>query len=65
MEPFKSNASSIDVVDATENPPPGFEGAGMGKIVQLKNNMSVADVVAAVKQHLGLEHCKQTPMVYA
>lgn len=57
VEPFKSNASSTEVVDATENPPQGFEGAGMGKVVTLKSGMSVAEVVKAVKEHLGLEYC--------
>lgn len=28
----------------------------MGKVVALKNGMSVADAVAAIKQHLGLEY---------
>ncbi|GMK58253.1 hypothetical protein CspeluHIS016_0502850 [Cutaneotrichosporon spelunceum] len=32
VEPFKSDASAVEVVTATENPPVGFEGAGMGKL---------------------------------
>ncbi|BEI82438.1 hypothetical protein CcaverHIS002_0303060 [Cutaneotrichosporon cavernicola] len=56
VEPFKGNSSAIEVVTATENPPEGFEGAGMGKIVRLKVGMSLEDVVATVKKHLGLQY---------
>jgi putative NIF3 family GTP cyclohydrolase 1 type 2 len=34
----------------------GFEGAGMGKIVRLKEGLGVMDIVKMVKDHLEIDH---------
>lgn len=36
----------------------GFEGAGMGRLVTLKNAASLGSLVERVKNFLGLQHCK-------
>lgn len=55
VEPFQG---SSEVVDRTENPPPGFEGAGMGRVVKLSSQMTLADIVPIVKKHLGVDSRK-------
>lgn len=54
VEPFKGK-SKISVVDESENPPAGFEGAGMGKLVELEKEMSVDEIVKIVKKHLNID----------
>lgn len=60
VEPFKNG--KVSVVDKTENPPAGFEGAGMGKLVDLDKELSVDEIVKIIKKHLNIEtgqpHCK-------
>ncbi|KAL1409509.1 hypothetical protein Q8F55_003492 [Vanrija albida] len=56
VEPFVPLASSNEPVEASERVPPGFEGAGMGKVVGLKAPLPLDEVVQLVKKHLGLAH---------
>jgi putative NIF3 family GTP cyclohydrolase 1 type 2 len=49
--PFIPYASSSKPIQ-----PADMEGAGMGKIVMLKDRLEVSRVVKMVKQHLGLQH---------
>ena len=53
MKPFLPSASSSEPITRSE-PVEGFDGAGIGKIVHLKQALAVKDAVEAVKQHLGL-----------
>ncbi|KAK1927399.1 GTP cyclohydrolase 1 type 2/Nif3 [Papiliotrema laurentii] len=53
VEPFKPYASSSLPIVPSEGAE--VEGAGMGKIVQLKEKLSVSQIVSMVKQHLSLE----------
>lgn len=55
IEPFQHLASSSKPITPT-TPVAGFEDAGMGKIVQLKQGLGVAEVVKMVKKHLSLEY---------
>jgi hypothetical protein len=48
--PYASSSLPIVPSEGTE-----VEGAGMGKIVQLKEKLSVSQIVSMVKQHLSLE----------
>lgn len=52
VEPFQGTS---EVVDQSENPPPGFEGAGMGRVIKLASPLSLDDVVPIVKKHLGVD----------
>lgn len=55
MKPFDHLASSsIPITHSTQIE--GFEGAGIGKIVQLKEGMKTSKIVEMVKEHLVLEH---------
>jgi hypothetical protein len=56
VEPFKALSSSTSVLDTTENPPAGFEGAGMGRLVELTKPLPLSEVVSMVKKHLGLSY---------
>lgn len=51
---------SVDKTSEVLSPPgekvPGFEGAGMGRRVDLSSPISVSEIVKMVKQHLNLEH---------
>lgn len=56
VEPFLPIASSSAPVEASSPVPEGFEGAGMGKVVTLKQALPVGEVVQLTKKHLGLAH---------
>lgn len=57
VKPFESNTQRTKTI--TDSPEiDGFEGAGMGKIVHLKQKVSVLDIVKQVKEHLNIEHGK-------
>ncbi|KAL7419621.1 hypothetical protein Q5752_005533 [Cryptotrichosporon argae] len=53
-EVFGEHASSRPITISTEVV--GFEGAGMGKLVELAAAVGIDDVVARIKAHLKLEH---------
>ena len=55
VKPFLPLASASTPVTASE-PLEGFEGAGMGKLVQLKERLPASRVVEMVKSHLGLKY---------
>lgn len=46
--PFSSSSVPIE--------PGSMEGSGMGKLVALKDSLSVGQVVKMVKEHLGLQY---------
>lgn len=52
-KPFLEYAESSKTITPSEQIS-GFEGAGMGKIIVLKQKMGVMEVVKMVKAHLGL-----------
>lgn len=58
------NEESREVL-APVNGVEGFEGAGMGRLVTLKEAASVETLVDRVKKYLGMKHCEfatQGPM---
>lgn len=55
VEPFQHLASSSKPITPT-TPVAGFEDAGMGKIVQLREGLGVGEIVKMVKKHLSLEY---------
>ena len=54
--PFESLADKSKVIEVCEAPPSGFEEAGMGRVLTLKQGMKVGKAVEMVKSHLGLGH---------
>ncbi|OCF30345.1 YbgI/family dinuclear metal center protein [Kwoniella heveanensis BCC8398] len=64
VKPFIPFATSHEPLTTSEQPPQGFEGAGMGRIVRLSTHLDVRQVVRMVKEHLGLEHVQlATPAI--
>lgn len=55
VEPFQHLASSSKPIALT-TPVAGFEDAGMGKIVELREGLGVGEIVKMVKKHLSLEY---------
>jgi len=55
VKPFIPLAKSHEPI-TTSPPVEGFEGAGMGKIVTLKERMSLHQATKMVKDHLGLKY---------
>jgi len=52
----KDNEESRDVL-VPVNGVEGFESAGMGRLVTLKETASVGTLVDRVKKYLGMKHC--------
>ena len=57
MKPFESLTSSTRVISHSPQLE-GFDGAGIGKIIQLKEGMKTSRIVEMVKEHLTLSHGK-------
>ncbi len=53
-QPFLKKGGTAEVITPSD-PLPGFEGAGMGKLVNLKSKLSVEEVIRMVKEHLDLK----------
>jgi hypothetical protein len=50
--PIAASSGPITLSDTVE----GFEGAGMGRVIELMKPQPVSKIVEAVKEHLSLEH---------
>jgi hypothetical protein len=55
VEPFQHLALSSKPITPT-TPVAGFEDAGMGKIVELREGLGIGEIVKMVKKHLSLEY---------
>ncbi|ORY25816.1 GTP cyclohydrolase 1 type 2/Nif3 [Naematelia encephala] len=56
VEPFIPIASSSTPLVPSDPPISGFEGAGSGKLVILKQRLCILDIAKMVKDHLGLQY---------